>query len=241
MTQRSALGGAVPSNLDVAQHRARMVIYPLGFCREFLDVCFFVLAFAMTSKLVGMILNEQRPDLVMALKEIMQRWRGILLFSLKYMLLNGAGAAVFILLTFSPSISNRISELAASKVILYALGLVWEGCLAWLLMPAAIRLLQAPNIVPVSRENRTLGTIFTILAAAVSLVLEFFVGRAEAGIIFENQWELTAATAMNSIVVNAPNVLLFIALALLAYGSIGNENIHSIPEVVLLPPESLSE
>ena len=134
MTERSALGGVVPSNAGEAEHRARFVVYPLGLCREFLGVCAFVVAFAVTAKLVGMIIEEQRPGLMGALRGIAPRWRGILLFSLQYMVVNGVALAVVGLLILSPTASGRARELAASKVLLYAMGLVWEGCLAWLLV-----------------------------------------------------------------------------------------------------------
>jgi hypothetical protein len=40
--------------------------------------------------------------------------------------------------------------------------------------------------------------------------------KAEARIMLDSRWELTVLSALNSILANAPDVLLFIALALLA-------------------------
>lgn len=42
--------------------------------------------------------------------------------------------------------------------------------------------------------------------------------KLEAHLIFESRWEVTALSFLNSILANAPDVLLFIALALLAAG-----------------------
>ena len=217
MTQHSVLDGDVISyDTHEAVHRAFLVSIPIGLCREFLTVCLFVVALAMTAKLVAMILAEQEPRMAETLKGLVPAWRAILLFSLKYMLALGVLDLVMILSTTSAMSSYRLLEIAASKAFIYPVSLAWEAGIAWLLMPSAIQLLRVPNIATVSIECRKRGTVFAVLASATALALENLVGLAEARVSFDNQWELIAVSALNSIVVNASEVLLFISLALLA-------------------------
>ena len=225
------------SDLSQAQHHALMVTIPLGLCKQVLEVSFFVVALAMTAKLVGMILEEQTPDLNVALRGIAPGWRRILLFSLKYMVAFGAMATIMILPISSGQISYRLLEIAASKAFVYSVTLVLTGGVAWLLIPAAIRLLQAPDVAPVPVECRRLGTIFIVLTSAAALALENIVGWAEATVMLDNQWELTVVSALNSIVVNAPEVLLFVALALMARQGVSEMETLSSAEAEGLPSE----
>ena len=130
---------------------------------------------------------------------------------------------VLIVLTSSPLTPERFHELALSKVLLYVFGLVGEGCLAWLLVPSAIRLLQRPERRTILTQGRKIGATFAVTTSAGSLALQYLVGKAEATVLLDNQWESNAIAAVNSIIINSPQVLLFIALALLALQAWGEE------------------
>jgi hypothetical protein len=216
MTRHTILGGDVTSaDPSEFQRRALMVATPLGVCRGFLEVCLFVAALAMTAKLVGMVLEEKKPDILAALKEIAPEWRGILVFSLKYLVALGVMGAVMILST-GALVSLRLFDTAASNAFVYPVSVALEAGIAWVLMPAAMRLLRTSKFTEVSVQCRRSGTVFVVLMSAAALALERIVGTAEAKLILDNQWELTAVSALNSIMVNVPEVLLFIVLALLA-------------------------
>jgi hypothetical protein len=218
-----------------------MVGGPISLCRQFLEVCLFVAAFATTAKLVERILEKGKPDPVRALKEVAPDWKGILLFSFKYIVVFGAISGILVLSASIPVISHRFTEIAASKAFDCSVGLLGAGVAAWLLMPAAIRLLQRPEVAPISVECRRLGTIFVVLASAAGLALENLLNRAEAGMVFDNQSEPTALAVLNTIVVNAPEVLLFIALALLARQAIeGGVRLPSADEPSI-PPDLAAE
>jgi hypothetical protein len=220
MTRHTALGGDIIStDPSEYQHRAWMVAMPLGICRRFLGVCLFVAALVMTAKLVGSILENQKAEIVGALKKIVPEWRGIFMLSLKYTLAVGAVGVVMALSTSLMPISYKVAEFVASKVFVYPVTLALEGGVAWLLMPSAIRLLRPPGAESVSVQGRRWGTISMVLLSAAGLALQNIVGMAEAKVTFDSRWEFSAVSALNSIVVNAPEVLLFILLALLA----GNE------------------
>ena len=223
-TRRSVLGGDVlAADLAEAQHRARMLIFPLGFVREFLQVCLFVVALAATKNLVCMVLNEQSPDAIAAVRETLPRFREILLLSVKYMAVLLVFGGVLILLGTSPLTPERIHEFFLSKALLYGIGLVCQGCLAWLLMPAAIRLLRSPGNPTISAQDRKMGTVFAVATSAGALALEHLVGKVETVVVIEEQWEGLAIAVVNTIVINTPEVLLFIALSLLAIQEFGKE------------------
>ena len=240
--QHSVLGGeALTTDLEKVQHRTMMVMVPIGICQHFLEVCFFTVAFAMTAKLSGMVLEEQKPDTISALKAIRSRWGEILLFSLKYMVLLGVIGAVMMLSTSVAMISYRLLEIAASKAFVYPVTLALEAGAGWLLIPPAIRLVQTPGAPPISTETRTLGTILMVLTSAAALALENLVNRVEAGAMLENQLEITAVAVMNTIVVNAPEVFLFIGLSLLARQGMGEAEVPAGAEAETLPPQQLAD
>jgi len=206
------------------QHRAMMVTYPSAFLKYLLEVSLFVVALAATKNLVCMILNEQRPDMTGALQRVLPRSREVVLLSLKYIAALAVFGGVLIVIGSSPLTSDRIHELALSKAFLYVSALVGEVCIAWLLLPAAIRLLQPPGTPIVTNAGRRLGTAIAVDSSAHALMLEYLGGRAEHGITFEQPWEGEAIAVMNMIIFNTPQVLLFIALALLAMQMSGEVN-----------------
>jgi hypothetical protein len=217
-TQHSVLGGDVPSDLTLAQHRVAAIAVPLGLLREVVDVLIFVIALAMTGKLVGTILEDQSPEIMAALKAIAPQWRSILLLSLKYILILGLMGGALIVLGRSPLTPGRIHEVILSKTFSYAFGLVGEACLAWLLMPATIRLLQPQDGPHLSSQSRKMGVAFAIAATAAGLALENLLRWTESTVVYENRWEMGAVAAWNTIAGNAPLNFLFILLALIASG-----------------------
>lgn len=236
-TQRSVLGGEVfQGNLADARHRAMMIVVPQGLLKEYLEICLFVAALVTTKNLIQMVLDEQRPNMIAALQANLSQWREILLFSLKYMAALGAmvalgagGGTLFASASYQPTY-ERLHEFAASKLFLYFLGVVAQACIAWLLVPAAIRLLRTQTGSIVLVEERKIGTAFAVAAAVVSLALEYGVGRAEIALVFAGKWEGMAIAMANTILINAPQVLLFIALSLLAFQGV-EENPSRVPEV----------
>jgi hypothetical protein len=206
-------------------------MYPQGVLKQFIEVCFFVMALATTNSLVKMILGSQRPNMVVAAKGLVPEYREILLFSLKYMAVMALFGGVLLLASFVLTQEN-FRELAFSKGFVAVYGLVAEGCLAWLLVPSAIRLLRCKSSHTVSTRDRQTGTIFAVAASAVALGLDFLVGKAESTFVLDNQWERDAITVAISVILNTPQILLFIALALLAMQTLGDgTSIPGVPEI----------
>jgi hypothetical protein len=231
-TERSVFGGVVPStDLSHVQHQVMMVMYPQGTLIQLLEVSFFVVALVTTKNLVKMILEAQRPDMVAAMKGPVPKYWEILLFSLKYMAMMAFFGGVLLLASYVLP-PEHFQEIVASKVFVSVYGLVGEGCLAWLLVPSAIRLLRPPDNRTVSTQDRQMGTIFAVAASAVTFGLGFLVGKAESTLILDNQWESVAIAVANSVIVNTPQILLFIALALLAIQTLDEGTpIAAVPEM----------
>jgi hypothetical protein len=215
----SVLGGDVVST-DWArgQHRAMLVGYPLATLKDFLEICVFVVALVTTKNLLDTVVQAQRPNMTAAVRGIAPRTREVLLLSLKYMVaLVGLEGAPLLLASYLVT-SERFREFATSKVCLFAFGLVGEGCIAWLLLPAVMRLLRPPGGPGISVYERRAGTIFAVATSAASLALEYLVGKAETIVTIDGRFEGEAIAVVSTIIINSPEVFLFIALALLATG-----------------------
>ena len=215
-TQRSVLGGVVPTtDFSHVQHQVMMVMYPQWTLIQLFEISFFVMALVTTKNLVKMVLESQRPEMLAAVKGLASEYREILLFSLKYM----AAMAFFggILISASYVLTReQFESIALSRVSVSVYGIAGDASFAWLLVPSAIRLLRRPDIYPVSTREKQTGTIFAVAASAVTLGLGFLVGHAESALILHNQLGWDAIAAANSVIVNMPQILLFIALALMA-------------------------
>lgn len=94
---------------------------------------------------------------------------------------------------------------------------------------AAIRMLQLPGSLAVSVRDRQLGTIYVIATALASFALEYLIGVIDAKFTYSGAGESWAIAVVNTMLINAPQVLLFIVLSLLA--------IRGASDELLLPVE----
>ena len=214
----SVLGGDIAFlRVDSATlARASIAYAPIGIATIIAVVCLFVAALLATADIVDSIEREQRPDAKEILSKLAAHWRRILLFALRFLITVGVFFAGTMLLSYYLlSLAHR-QEFLTSFWLLAGVILIGVGCTAWLLMPAAIRLLGGGATVLVSTQIRIRGTILAILATEAGAAIGFFVPKLEASMLLNSQWEITALSAFNSVIANAPDALLFIALALLA-------------------------
>jgi hypothetical protein len=241
-TSHSVLGGSYNSpDLYSIQRKALLLTSPISLATQFLTACGYVVALVLIAKLAKTIREEKAPEMSKTLAEIATQWRDILLFSLKFCVVFGALAwagtvALIPLLVQLP----RLRELL-SHVFLPALDLAVVGCVAWLLIPAAFRLIQDRGTNEFSGEERKLGTIFVVLGSAVSLGLGEVFHRVESGFTITSKAEWTALSAVNIALIHLPEALAFIALALLALQSVESTTIQPDPDDSALPLDSLIE
>ncbi len=197
--------------------RAVIAYIPLGFGTEFVIVCLFVVALTLTAKMVGMILEGQKPKLFFALKEIAPLWARILLFSFKFLVVFLAFFVADLALVFAVMRVMHRSDLPTSEISVFVEVLVVLGCTAWLLTPAAIRLLRISNTTSVSRNSWKWGAISAILAVAAATALGDVVQGLESRMMLTSQFERTCVLAVNKVVVNGPYLLFFVAISFIAF------------------------
>lgn len=217
-TSHSVLGGNMeaPAVDHATLAKASLAYAPIGLATIFVVVSLFVIALVVTAGMVDAIGREENPDARAALAGIAPRCRRILLFSLVFLAAFGfAGAGVLLPAVYLLKVVHRL-ELAPSTALSFGLAPVVVGCAAWMVTPLAIRLLRAGATGPVSVQIRKRGTIMAILAAEAGIALGVISQKFEAHMMFGSRWEGTALSLLNSILANAPDVLLFIALALLS-------------------------
>ncbi len=215
-TGHSVLGGEVPlpPHDSATLAKASIAYAPIAIVAIIAVVSLFVAALVATAVIVDSIERDQRPDSRMILEALLTRWRRIVLFSLRFLVTVGifiggtAGLSYYLL-----SIAHR-QGLINSFWFLAAGMLLGVGCTGWLVLPAAVRLLRGVSAL-VSVKTRIQGTILAVLAAEAGAVLGFFVPSLETSLLLTSHGENNVLSIFNSIVANAPDALLFIALALL--------------------------
>jgi hypothetical protein len=72
-------------------------------------------------------------------------------------------------------------------------------------------------------HDRNLGVSFVVVTSALSLALQSTVGKAESTVMLDKPWEGWTIAIVNTFVINAPEVLLFIGLALWATLNLSEE------------------
>ncbi len=217
-TAHSALGGefALPRHDSATLAKASIAYTPIGIATIVAVVCLFVAALLATADIVDSIEREQRTDAKEILARLVAHWWKILLFALRFLItvgvIFGGTAALSFYLLF---LAHR-QDLLTSFWLLAGGMLIGVGCTGWLVMPATMRLLRGGAAELVSTQTRTHGTILAIIAAEAGAALGFFVPKLEAFALLNSRWEVTALSVFNSVVADAPDALLFIALGLLA-------------------------
>ena len=210
-TGHSALEG----DIRAALAKASIAYAPIGIVAIVAVVSLFVGALVATAVIVDSIEREQRPDGRMILAILVARWRRILLFALRFLITVGVLVGGIVGLSYYfLSLAHR-QELITSFWFLAGGMLIGVGCTGWLVVPAAIRLVGGATAL-VSVQTRNQGTILAVLAAEAGAALGFFVPKLEASMLLNWRWENNVLSVFNSIIANAPDELLFIALALLA-------------------------
>ena len=206
--QHSIFGGTVPSESPpMAVSRTMTVIVPLGVLKNYLEICLFVVALFVTADMVRRVLAEQRTEMVRAVRGVVPRLREVLLLSVLYFAVMAVLSAVFLFVGTSSFTPERLHQLAISRTFITAFGLATQCCLAWLLLPAAIRLLRPPGSPEISAQQRRVGTVLAVVAAVGQMLLQFAAG---------NVWESWTVVVVNTVIVNLPLVFFFIVLALMA-------------------------
>jgi hypothetical protein len=205
--------------------RAALTYTPIGIITIVSVLWLFVAALVGTAIMVRSFEDEQSPDAKRALAEVALLWRRILMFALRLLMT----AAVFTAGTVGLAyyllyLAHHREPFFSSFWLIIALMPIGNGCTAWLVLPAAMRLIMGEANVVVSTKTKKLGTIVTVLAMEAGAVIAFLLPTLEERILLNSELTKAIIWVINSIVANSPYALLFIALALLTATSAGQED-----------------
>jgi hypothetical protein len=221
-TGHSVLGGdiALPRYDHAALIRASIAYFPIAIATIVVIVCFFVASLLVTADMVDSIEREQRPDGRAILVSLAAHWQKIILFALRFLIIFGSITAGITVLSYYLLFRMHRQYLITSFWLLAGVELVVVGCTVWLVLPAAMRLLGREATVTVPTQTRNLGTILAIIVTEIGVALGFIVPKLETSMMLNSRWEITTLSVFNSMIANVPDVLLFVALALLATGEL---------------------
>ena len=217
-TRHSVLGGEVPvpSTDHSALTNASLANLPIGLAAVIAVVCLFVAALSVTATMVDVIGREQNLNAKEVLAGVIARWRKILLLGVTFLVLIAAFAAAVLAPVFFVLYRVHRPDLLTSPLLAPVAMFVVVGCSVWLIMPATIRLICADREVLDPSRTRVRGAIMAIIASEAGALLGLILSKAETAMRLETQLGWSVLSAFNSVVANAPDVLLFITLALLA-------------------------
>jgi hypothetical protein len=188
-TKHSVLGGPVSSTrLDPDTFAKAAIAYtPIGIGSIIAVVWLFVAALVWTAVMVDVFENEQRPDARDILTRVVARWRTILLFALRFLLTFGVFSAVTGGLTYSLLFLVHRQEFLTSYWLVAGMMVLPVGGAAWLVMPAALRLLGEDASATVATKTKLQGTILALAAMEAGVALGFLLSNLEGPMLINSQ------------------------------------------------------
>lgn len=240
-TTHSVLGGnfTSPDMSHNAMLKASLFTAPMTWGARYLHICLYTTAFIITVAFVSRIQDHKEPGFADAMSSLRLSLRSIFWFALKifaFCIL----AAILMALVPASVISffyetKSLGAAAFGSIIAFFISV----CIAWLLTPAGIRLIQASHSQRISAESIKQGRIFAILAVLASIVLSYFSMKAEASLYassdFNPAFIQLAIMPVFSLLVSLPYMLLWIALSLLAGVGIQEPEVQTSYEDNTLP------
>jgi len=214
---RSVLGGEITTtNLDHAARKAMLLSAPLSWVTSYVNACLYVAALILTAALIAMILRGEKPELAAALPTLRTDSKTLLIYALIFCAVSLVlGALIVLPIGYLLSVRIRADQWLFSVAVLgeQLLSLI---CSAWIMAPLAISLIRPANAAAVSAERKKLGREFAMLAGATTIILEQLSALLIIRHLRFSHVGLALFDPLNSLVVNSPFILLFIALALIA-------------------------
>lgn len=215
MVVTSVLGGTVGTHPDPgAFSKASLAYLPVGFVAVMSVVFIFVIAFVVTAKIVEEALRGNSRRLGGTLSEAIRPWDRILVFGFKLLILcTGFMLPIaFLIVLYAPREYDAYST--SLRTILVAF---MSTCVAWTVLPSAVKIVRDSDTASISKEARNFAALVAGAASISGVLLAVFASRLERGISYTAQWQGATVSALNSILANAPDVVLFIAVGVIAY------------------------
>jgi len=205
--------------------KAALTYTPIGITTIVSVMWLFIAALVGTAMMVRSFEDEQSPDARELLAAVALLWRRILAFALRLLITFTVFTAGTVGLAYCLLyLGHHRGPFFPSFWLMIAMMPIGTGCTAWLLLPAAMRLIIGENKVIVSTKTKKLGTIATVLALEAGAVIAFLLPTLEERVLFNFEETRAMLRVINSVVANSPYALLFITLAVLAARLAGQED-----------------
>ncbi len=206
---------------------------------NYLHIYLYTAAFVVTAAFIGRILDCQYHSVADGISTLRVGLRRVLWFASKVLAL---GILAVILLALIPTGITRFffqNRFLGALAFGSFFALLVSICVAWLLTPAGVRLIQVPHSRDVSTELIKQGRIFTVLAVLASILLSYFSTKAEVSLYassyFNPAFIQLVIMPVISLLVALPYLSLWIALSLLAADGVQETEVKASSENGTLP------
>jgi len=226
----------------IAVWKATAASLPSRWAIYYLNLLLFSVAFVLTVRFVEMLLEHQRPDVPASLIALRSDMRRILLFPLAIMaLLAIISGLMYLPVTYLWPYLMRQSRLAGTAFP-FAEALLVSACIAWVMTPWGIKLIQRSHKPRYSEELVRSGRILTVLGVLVINALWYLILRGENAMILAStpvrRPLYLLIHAIGSTLAVFPCVLLFVSLSLLVLETDGKAGEETDSHSFALPPDA---
>ena len=219
MTWHSVLGGSIQTYSSGVSSRAVLFASPISMGARFVNAGLYIAAMVVTAALVSMIVSGQTPRLPAAIAELRAYTKRILVYDLLFCLLTVALTASVTLPASYLSTDRFLSNPKTATTAISVVSLLTIAVSAWIMAPFAVRLLRPAGSSALSAEAKKQARYFAVLAGTATWVLSLVFVPLMVKLFSESSYsgfQWTAAQTLESLLVNLPFVLVYIAFALLA-------------------------
>lgn len=227
-TTRSALGGTSETyDLDRGQHRAILLGGLLENGTHYVNACLLTLALVLTTVVAVEFLRGEIPVRASVVSALRPYTKRIFVFALKFCVVVWASTVVVLLpLSYLLSVILHPSRMVSS-VSLGTGTILIMGSVAWIMAPVAIGLLRSQSAPLAEVWQKNVARHVALLAVLAMSILQFMDHRIDAHLTFSSRTEITAISALATLIINAPMAVLFTAFALLASGQLREDETRS--------------
>jgi hypothetical protein len=214
-TRQSVLGGESQHLDRLAEGKTRAVEFLLLQGTNYLTSFLTAVALVLTASLVFMVLRGQKPSIATALSALRDYQRRIAVYALK----NWALGLLFLALIGFPVSSLVSAYTSASPTVWNIVAgcevLLTLPCVAWIMAPIALALLRPADSEPVSPLQKRQARYFWIAVGVVGFALSWVL-HPLLNLPTTHLPGQPVLSYLRALLVASPNVLLYIALALIA-------------------------
>jgi hypothetical protein len=219
-TQHSVLGGETQTFDTAGFAKGALLSTPIKVGTPIANFLLYMMAFVVTASLVSAILADRRPNLSAAVSSLRAYPRNFLLFFLKFCLVEVVVSVPYVAAWLLVTYTHLGVLISPSFLGTAADTYVWPPligvCVTWFFAPMAITLLRPSGEPALAEGQMRLGRYAAMIGVGATFVIQYLVRMSEKRVTLDSNIEWTVLHAFNSLLINFPFILIFIALALVA-------------------------